>query len=262
MWPTLGFHLIAYYQVAIANALNVKMASVPDTIFTAVPSGNLVCPQPANIVLAAGLGANLSRLRLNTPKYRSISLPSLCPINTSLTVPSPYNLVDLRDMPLAINAVDEIEVDSSNSSGSTDVEAALLWVKFGDVPYNPGTILRVRATASITCAAGTWVNGTMALDQTLPAGIYAVMGFIPIGTNLAAARLVFPTGAYRPGALALNAAGGNISPVFNKQGLGCWGQFESINLPSVDCLSTGTCTTQEFYLDLVYQSPSQLLGVS
>jgi hypothetical protein len=257
-----GWHTIAYYGTQTASNVNVKIASVPDSIFTAVPSGNLVSPQPGSIILAYGGGANMLNARLNTPKYRAISLPSLVPINTALAIPSPPNLVSFLDTPLPINAVDELEFDSSVTAAGNDVEVGLLWIKFNDIPYTPGTKYRIRATATVTCAAGTWVNGTITLDQTLPAGIYAIVGMLAWGTNLAAARLVFPSGAARPGVLASNAAGAIPAAEFAKGSLGCFGLFESINLPAVDFLSIGACTAQTVFLDVIYQSSTSLLGTS
>jgi hypothetical protein len=256
-----GWHMFGYYSSIAASAVNAPITAINDTIMTNVADGNLTSPQPGNIIFVCGLGANLVRLRLNTPKYRTISLPSLVPINGTLTVPSPVNIFNAMDYPLPVNAVDEIEIDATNSSGSADNEAAICGIKFGDVPWTPGTPIRVRATATVTCSTGTWVNGTMTLDQTLPAGVYAVIGMLAVGTNLAAARLVFPASVWRPGCVAMNADKNIPHPLFDRHLLGCWGLFESINLPSVDFLSVGSCTSQEVYLDLVYQSSTQLLGV-
>ena len=146
------------------------LPSVQDQIFTNVADGGFSLATTGYDSVGLRPCANLGRVRLNTPKYRSISLPSLVPINTSLTVPSPVNIANLLNNPLPINAVDEIEIDTTNTSSSADTEAVIMGIGMATIPYTPGVMIRVRGTCAITCVAGTWVNGVMTLDQPLPAG--------------------------------------------------------------------------------------------
>lgn len=104
---------------------------------------------------------------------------------------------------------------------------------------------------SQTLAANVWTNGPITFDDSLPVGHYQVVGFRAESAGLVAARLVFKGYGWRPACL------GNVSPqqfgsdVFRNGNMGVWGEFDSINPPTVDFLSNSADTAEYGILDLL-----------
>lgn len=251
-----NFHICAYRGSVGAGLSNVDIAAVQDGQLT-ISNSHFVLPKPAVLMWAFGFGTNMSRMRLNTPKMRYVGLPSLVPINIGTTVPSPYNLVDFLEKNVMLDMIDEVAVEASQTDAGAQTMNAILALQFArkEIPAQP--TFRIRASAAITCVAGTWVNGSMTLDQTIPRGTYAICRMAAIGTNLIAARLLFAGAGFRPGVIARNSVGAVPHPLMDGDSMGVFGTFDSINLPTLDAFSNGACTAQEIFLDLVrLQGPS------
>lgn len=249
-------HMAAYFGSVSNTGSNNDTPAVNDGILT-ISNTHFVLPVPGKVMAAMGLGANLNRLQLNTPSLRYVGLPSVEPINQSLTVPSPANYVDFTANPIPIPPIDEIAMMFTNGGAAAENETAGVIFSFQFKPVMPGAIYRLRGTATITGATGTWANGSITMDTTLPQGRYAMVGADVIGTNIAFARFIFPGAGWRPGVFARNALA-NILPRINiDRSLGVMGEFESINLPNLEILCTGANTAQTVYLDLIRLTDAQ-----
>lgn len=245
-----NFHVAAYRGSVAAAGTNTDIAAVQDGQLT-ISNSHFVLPRNAQLLWAAGFGVNLSRLRLNTPKMRYVGLPSLTPINIVGTVPSPINVSWQVENMTLLDTIDEIAIEASSTDAGAQTMTAIVAFGFGIKPRPALPTFRVRATAAITGVTGAWANGTMTLDQTIPRGTYAVVNLDVVGTNLLAGRLIFSGYGFRPGVIARNAVSGVPFPLFQTDALGVFGQFDSINLPTLDVFAAGANTSQEIFLDLV-----------
>ncbi len=252
------FHLAAYFASLTNGIANQAVAAVLDSVLTKTTSNNFTLPQPGQLRAMYSAGANIQRARINTPSFRYVGLPYVGSVNLALAVPSPPNLADFGEFGPTIPTVDEISVEHSVGGAAPENELTLLWLKFGTRPAPAQADYRIRYTATIACVAGSWVAGAMAPDQTLPNGKYAVIGMSANGTNLAAARLIFPASYWRPGCLAQNTVATVPHPIFTNGALGVFGVFDTIALPTLEALSIGACAAQEVYLDLVRLAPHQI----
>jgi len=249
------FHLAAYFASLTNGSTNVAVAAVQDNVLTKTTSNNFTLPKQLQMRAMYSAGAFLTRARINTPSLRYVGLPYVGPVNNALVVPSPANITDYGDNGPILPTVDEISVEHSLLGAAPENEFSLVWLNDGKRMQAGQAEYRIRYTGTITCVAGTWVAGSMTPDQTLPNGRYQIVGMDAIGLNLAAARLVFPGGGWRPGCLARNAA--NLIPysLFTSGMLGVYGTFDTIALPALECFSIGACTAQEVYLDLIRTGP-------
>ena len=251
-----NFHICAWRGSVGAGLTNVDLAAVQDGQLT-ISNGHFVLPKPAALAWAFGTGTNMSRVRLNTPKMRYVGLPSIVPINVGTTVPSPNNICDFTDKFVLLDMIDEVAMEASQTDVGAQTMTVIAALQFAkkEIPAQP--TFRIRASATITCAAGTWVNGAMTLDQTIPRGTYAICRMGVVGTNLLAGRLLFAGAGFRPGVIARNSVGAVPHPLTDGEAMGVFGTFDSINLPTLDAFSNGACTAQEIFLDLVrLQGPS------
>lgn len=245
------FHVGAFASVTGAAITNTALAVVPDGILTTSGTTGFLVPSEAKLVLATALGATLTRTRLNTPSLRYVGLPSLTPINVSATVPSPVNVYNATDSPIALPKVDTITIEASDTA--IDNITALMWLMFNRREVPSGKRYRLRGTAAITGVLNAWANGAITLDQVLPQGQYAIVGMDLVAANVLAGRLVFAGSGYRPGCLARNAVGSIMHPIFTDGRLGCYGVFENANLPNLEILlgAGGASAAQEVFLDVI-----------
>lgn len=245
------YHVAAYFASLTNGLTNTPVTVVSDQVLP--PSGTtaFLSPRPMQLIGMFSAGANITDARVNAPSFRYVGFPHSGPLNVTLTVPSPPNLTWFGDDGPTFQVAEPITVQHSLGGAAPENEFTLLFFQTGKKMNYVGPNYRIRATGTITGSAGTWVNGSMVFDDTLPPGIYAVMGIDAIGTNLVAVRLLFPGTFFRPGALARNTVGGVPSPVFTSGQLGCYGVFDSVSPPTVDIFVSGANTAQTFFLDLI-----------
>jgi hypothetical protein len=105
---------------------------------------------------------------------------------------------------------------------------------------------------------GAWsAVGTINFDQSLPQGLYTVVGFEHWSPGALAARLVFPGMHMRPGTLSM--AGGTTTfqaskrtdRIFYEGGIGVYGSFNSFAPPSLEVLAANADTLHEGYLTVI-----------
>lgn len=242
---------LACFAGSIPNGVaNVQVPFVNDQILTRL-NNNVILPEDGKLILAAGIGLNLSRGRLNTAAARFVGLPALVPVNVGTTVPNVPNIMDYSAGPLTIPRADEIEFQSTHSGAAAQLNTYLALFQFGFKPIPGGQTYRIRGTAAVAGAASTWLNGPITLEQTLPRGVYAIVGLDVVGTNCFAARLSIPGSPYRPGCLCRETVGAVPAPIFRNGTLGVYGQFDSTSQPSLDVLGIGAITTQEVFMDVI-----------
>lgn len=245
------FHLAAMRASVPTGGALTKLTAIQDQALAQSASGNYLAPIGSNILYSTAGGVNLQRARVNTPSLREVALPYIAPLNQTLAVPSPPNIADWRPVGAVPRPADEVTVEIVHTDAATQVIYALLWFMFQRIEPPVKKEYRTRFTSTIAATAGTWQSGIITLDQVLPAGIYAVVGMDVFGTNLLAARLIFPGAAWRPGVYARNAVN-NVPHVMGQSGqLGVYGEFNSTAMPQLEIYAEAANTAQEGYLDLV-----------
>ncbi len=243
-------HVLAFRLAASAVANNQDIPGVTDG-FASLQNNHYILQQDWWVRWAAVLGAGVTNARLNTPALRAISLPSLQPVETAATAGSRPGIAEFPAAQVRIKAIDETALEASDGTGAIPINALVGLVDNNNQNIPSGPVSILRATASITAGNGVWGQGTFTLDQTLPAGRYAVIGMDAIGTNLVGARLLFAGGGPRPGVLARTAIANKPDPSFLADSFGNWGEFESTAIPLVELFGNGAPVTQTFFLKVV-----------
>jgi hypothetical protein len=255
------FHLAAFQTTTAGAVTNSALGAVADGILTQATATAFIAPAGAQLYWVYGGAVLLSRLRFNTPSFRLVSLPSMIPVNLSLTVPSPPNVVDLTPDPLIIPKVDLISMEATDTQAAGESINALMCLMF-DFKACPQTQLengrqvpakryRIRGTAAIAQAAGAWVSGGITLDQPLQNGQYVIVNMDVVAANVVGARLIFAGTGYRPGILARNSIGAVRHRLFDGDAMGCYGTFENVNTPNLEVFSVGAGASQEVFLDVI-----------
>lgn len=243
-------HTIAW-RLSIADVTATDVTPVPDTLMT-ISNGHFL-PQIDYFVQYAYFGAaGAQRARLITPSFRQTTTPWIRPVQLSIVPLDEPNMADYRGAPLRLRALEEVQLEATQSTGGAAVVAAIAGIsKLPMTPAPSGDIFTMRGTGTTTLVAGAWTLATITWQDTLPAGKYACVGFEYIGVTAISARLVFEEQWERPGTLGAGLVSSSGLPIFRKGGLGIWGYFNANRMPNVECLANAADTAEEVYLDLV-----------
>lgn len=245
-------HLAAYYESVDGAAANQALTPVNDQVLT-ISGDDVRVPRGMESLLGGAMltaSTTVTSARFESPSLRAFVNYDLEPILGAVVFGSPPEAVLFPETPVKLVADEGLQLVANTDNAGAAVHWGLAW--FGDGPQQQvkGNIFTVRATAAITLAAGSWVNGALTFSQTLPAGKYQVVGMRARGTNLVAARLVFVGGAFRPGVPAINAVGDTDNWYQRYGRMGVWGEFQNTTPPTLDALGV-TDTAQTVFLDLI-----------
>lgn len=245
------FHTLAFYTNDLAiNASLVALGTVTDQIIPV--QNNRYQTVEDWTAFAAYVGIpDCTAARINAPSLRRISLPYISPMSLTALPANVPPLIMYGDFGPRLERTEELTIEASRGNVAAADAYALLWVRARQKMATPGPIITVQLTTSITIAEGVWTAGNITLTQTLPAGRYEIVGMDAFGTNLLAARVIFPGGGYRPGVLAQGAQGewNQMDSRFGR--MGAFGTFDSFAQPLVECFGVGAGTSQIIYWDLV-----------
>ena len=249
-------HMAAYYESIDPAGAYAAIAAVQDPAINTRGDDIRIASQIPFIFCAAGLtAANVyTSSPLRSPSLRTLNNMFIRPLANAVTFGDPPEVLPFPANPRGMVPAEDLQF-WTNSTPNAGAEAHYGLVWFCDGPLSPqnGEIFSVGATAGITLAAGTWVNGNITFDQALPSGSYQVVGLRVEGANLVGARLVFPGGgaeAFRPGCPGSTAATVVDNVDFRKGVLGVWGTFDQDNPPTLDALGV-TDTAQTITMDLI-----------
>lgn len=247
------WHLLGFFENMGIGTTDSGINGVSDQIMTRDTNNNFQMPQEgARVIWGFGTGVGMDRLRLNVAELRADGLPSIVPVNITATPPSPYNIFDCRMAPIPLPTYEFVELQSTNTDVGAQNHYAGLAVEIGTTrPTIGGRVYTIRSTCVLTLTNGTWVLGTLALDQTLPAGIYALCGAHVICANAVLARFVPASGGYRPGVVTNTIPSGIPSMLNRDRMMGVWFDFTHNQIPQIEILgSTAGAQTAQVYMDV------------
>jgi len=247
-------HLVAYYQnVDLGNVLTAINAVADPSLYVVgtqvrVPTelpflGGAVLQTPA---------ATLTDMQIQTPSLRDMFYPSLMPLSSSqVTANTPKAIPYFQRNPLPLKGMEQMQMYVQTDDAAVQDHWGLVWLQDGPLQKVEGNIFSIRATASVTLATGSWVNGQITFGQQLPVGDYQIVGMRATGASLIAARCVLTGYPWRPGVYASTAANGGDNPGHRFGESGVLGTFNSNFPPSVDFFGNTGGTSQSLVFDLI-----------
>jgi hypothetical protein len=247
-------NLVAFYGSVAQDAVLVNLPPVSDPLVTISANNRVIFPMDYRIGCLQVVGEAVQRARLNSPSFRLIALPEIYPLKVTAEQGTNPVLMLPSWQSMSIPRNDETGIDVSHGgAGANDVFAAL-WVTGQFVPAPSGPVYTMRATATLTLTAGTWVGGTLAFDQVLPYGRYTVVGMQATVGDAMYARLTFPGNVqFRPGVPVVEAVGSYVNPQqFRFGAFGSFGTFDSTAQPGIEVLGhTAGAEAGVYLLDLI-----------
>ena len=233
-------HVLAFSESQGIGATNDQLAAVADDVYNR-QNNAFQLPTPLELLLTYSGGVGLDRPRINTASLRLRGFPQLAPFQVVLLPGTDPNVMDARDNPIPLRALEDFRVDTTNTDAGVQQHTIVAFVS------NPNLVLNVarpdlrwiRWTASVTAVANAWSNlGTLTFEDTLEAGVYGIYGLAAVGAAIVAARLQLQNQLFRPGCLGMASVGLRSHQAF-RGGLGKWGEFNTYSVPQIQTLETG-----------------------
>jgi hypothetical protein len=244
------FHLLANY-INIGTTTDTDITPVTDNVIL-IQNSHFVFQSDMSLLLATLMEATPSRARIVTPSLRIPSTPWIRPLLGAATPPNNPHLADYRYNPLTIRALEEFEwLATSGLTMGNEHATALSWVGDGITPAPAGRITTLRGTSTTAASANAWTSVTVTWQDTLPSGVYAIVGLQHQSANAQACRLIINGQQWRPGALSVTSLANSSHPAFLKGGLGQWGTFRSVAMPIPEVLCNAADAAHEIYLEFV-----------
>lgn len=241
----------AFYGTVNAGATNAQLNAVTGSA-EFVQNNRLVLAEDKFLLWAYVQGASLTKARINSPSLRAQLLPRVYPFQRGTLPGNKPPVADYSGLGIVLRSREEIAVETDNDLATgTEAHYAILCVGSASAAPPRGPEFVIIATGNTTLVANTWTLVNLTFEQSIPAGRYRIVQFIPRSATGIAARIVIPGAAERHGTLCINAVGQEPSRYLLGARYGDYGVFESVALPAVEFFATAADTTQEVYLGLV-----------
>lgn len=249
--------LVAWAEDIDTSGGRENLVAIPDPHVRTILD-NITIPTLNQIVaLAAMVGSGGDGFaRLEAPSLLTRSRHYISPVNGGADAASepdsPPKVQDFRVNPLALRMNEDAQVIVESATTTSEEHSVLMWLADGPITPVTGQIFTLRGAATLTQTALRWSNTAIVFEENLPVGRYAIVGMRVQGATMLAARLVFRGGeGWRPGVIACDSDNDLDHPMFRMGQFGLFGEFESIQPPSVDFLSNAADSVQDIYLDLI-----------
>lgn len=240
------FTLVAFFKDT-ENATLLAIQPIADQHVT-VSGDDLTTPELNQIVGAIFCANQASAAQIRSPSLRRLFMEEIGKLITAERFRYSSGLFhDHRVDPIPLVTAEKLNVYMTHGSAGW----ALLWLADGPIEPIHGNIRTIKATTVSHGAENAWTNSALSLNQTLPAGRYAVVGMRVFGVDLLAARLVFVGYSWRPGVPANKYPEDADYPRFRNGRFGLFGEFEFDNPPTIDLLGMGVSSGEEVFLDLI-----------
>lgn len=246
--------LVAFYESITNGSTNVEVNGVLDQSMTLDAANRFQSPWLGQIRAAHVMGVNLTAARVNAPSLRTLALPEIYPALAAADVPSGDGPIVMGERGPRLQSQESFIIEVSRGGADAQPVMGALWISPQVIPAAGGPAITIRASASPTIVAGSWVLASVTFDQVLPAGTYEVVGMACVCNDASYARLVYPgVSQFRPGVVVQDTYGDKPwTPEFRYGRFGSFGRFVHNAPPSIEFLGdTAGAETAVVLLDVV-----------
>lgn len=243
------YHTAAFFA-SLGSVTDSNLAALADR-FLAPSNNRFILFDTWQLVWAAAFGTTLDRVRLNSPTVNIPTQSFIRPIQQVAVPATDPNVADYRLAPFLLRPNEEFGLDATTNAAGPANTTVVVGLMDRPQPISPGRIWTLRGTSTVAAVANAWTNlATITWANTLSGGWYEIVGLEVQSANAIAARVVIPGQAYFPGALSITGLGNRSHAMFSKGGLGVWGRFQAINIPTIDVLCNAADAAHVIYMDI------------
>lgn len=246
MWHTCA------YSASVTNSLtNATLNALADNVFRIGSQNGFVLQEDMMLLSSIVLNNNVTGARFNSPKFAQFGPMQVLPLvggpklTSGLLVATwPYRSPTFRN---------QEEVYVTCDTGGTAAAQETVVASFSNAvdPVPQGEEMTVKFTSTTAAVANTWTLATYAFGNTLPEGLYAMLGSELVSTNAQSHRWTFWQQFYRPGfPSSTNQSNPEWAGVRDYR-LGLAGMFSNVTPPNLEVLCNGTDNTHTGFLRMI-----------
>jgi hypothetical protein len=230
------WHTCAYFGNIALTSTNQPINALADNVFKIGSQNGFVLQEDMMLLGAYAGGIGISNPALKSPKLNQFNPLIITPSSLTQAVANakqkalwPYRPFTFRNQEEVTATVDNTNAGAQNMTLVTDFSN-------GIDPVPNGEELFVRFSSTTTAVANAWTLLTFTLTQTLPEGVYALIGSEIFSTTGIAHRYTLWGQFYRPGFPSSTAQSNLQSDAIQTLQMGMGGQFSNVTLPNIEVL--------------------------
>lgn len=244
------FTLAAFSKSVALTTTQDTLTGVPDQHIK-VQGNDLVIPELNKFLGAMGVGLDIQNVQLASPSLRRLALHDIAPVEPTATPSFPPDPILKGESLLALDIDESLNALAGNANAGAQQESVIVFLSDDDVAPVKGKIFTVKATATAPATGYVWSPAVLTFAQTLPTGIYNVVGARCEYATGIAFRLIFIGGKWRPGHICV-ADKAAKNPLYSRYGeLGIWGAFPHNQQPSIELFGTAAGGAVSLFFDLI-----------
>lgn len=244
-------HLVAFTE-SQDSAVLVPIAAAQDQAIQ-VNGDDVIVPNDLPFLIGSyALGPNLTRAQLQSPQLRQMFNQEIYGLDVSATPTDQLLLEWYGQDAISLKPGEQLNALMAESNAAASRGTVLAWIADGTPQPMSADFRTIRVTSTTAAVANIWSNITLAFNDVLPAGLYALMGMQLQSTNGQAFRVVGKGDPYRCGGIMQTAITQRQHPVFRHGNMGEWTRFQHNVPPSVDVLCNGADAAFAGVMDVLY----------
>jgi hypothetical protein len=247
------FTLVAFSESQDEAGVMAKIAAVADQHVKTAGDGITVPNLNQIIGSLACVGTTGDEARLIAPSLRRVNPLYITPLELGLVGSGHPRMFYHGQNPIVLDVNETLEAENDANPAAAEQHTIAVWLGDGAVSPVGGEIHTINAHVTVTLVAGTWEFSEITFPDALPVSDYSVVGARCVCADGVVFRFVPVGEAHRPGGICSADAAGIVPEQQRFGGLGEWFNFNSVQPPAIEILSSAAAVsaTYELYIDVI-----------
>lgn len=228
------WHTAAYSGSIALTSTKQALPAVADNVFRIGASNGFVLQDDMMLLSAFAGGVSLANPILTSPKLNQFSPLRISPFLQTQAVTDGLIKARWPYRPFTFRNQEEVTafVDNGNAAAQTMSLVVDLATQIDPIPQ--GEEIFALASSTTAAVANGWTLLTYTLSQTLPEGVYALIGSEHVSATAIAHRYTFWNQFYRPGFTSTTSQSNHQAMDITDLSHGLAGRFSNVTLPNVE----------------------------
>ena len=245
------WHTCAYSASFTNSQTNATLNALSDNVFRIGSQNGFVLQEDMMLLAAWVLNNNVTAARLNAPKFAQFGPIQLPCIMGGAVVTSGMLILTWPFRSPTFRNQEEVYATADSGGTAAAQETIVTCFSQGVDPIPQGEELTIKITSTTAAVANKWTLLTLVYGNTLPEGLYALIGSECFSTNAQAHRYTFWNQFYRPGFPSSSAQSNIEWPGIRDYRLGLAGVYSNVTPANIEVLCNGADNSHTIFQRLI-----------